>query len=72
MVNFVLVFVWRNTGSDLSLLGRCHWDFDVVWAGVGGQCTTHSPVWGVWLTAAILRLALTVAVLVSDMQTICL
>jgi hypothetical protein len=70
VVNFVLVFVWRNTESNLSLRGRCHWGFDVVWVGVGGQCTTDSPAWGVWLTTAIFRLALTAAVLVRDMQTV--
>ncbi|KAI0252252.1 hypothetical protein BJV78DRAFT_366472 [Lactifluus subvellereus] len=65
VVNLALVFVWRNTESGLSLRGRCHWDLDVVWAGVGGQCTTNSPAWGVWLTATIFRFALTAAVLIA-------
>ena len=60
VVSLVLVCVWRHVGSDLSLRGRCHWDVDAVWVGVGGQCVVHAPAWGVWLTAAILRLALTV------------
>ncbi|KAF8486830.1 hypothetical protein DFH94DRAFT_687302 [Russula ochroleuca] len=64
VVNLVLVCVWRHVGSDLSLRGRCHWDVDAVWGGVGGQCVPHAPAWGVWLTAAILRLALTVTALV--------
>ncbi len=66
-VNLALVFSWRNTGSDLSLRGRCHWGLDVVWVGVGGQCTPHAPAWGVWLAAAVSRFMLTVAVLVRDM-----
>jgi hypothetical protein len=64
VVNLVLVCVWRNVGSGLSLRGRCHWSPDVVWVGVGGQCAPHAPAWGVWLAAAILRLILTAVVLV--------
>lgn len=63
-VNLALVFSWRNTGSEFSLRGRCHWNPDVVWEGVGGQCTRHAPVWGVWLAAAISRLVLTAVILV--------
>lgn len=62
-VNLALVSSWRNTGSDLSLRGRCHWGLDVVWVGIGGQCTLHAPAWGVWLAAAISRFVLTAAVL---------
>jgi len=64
VVNLVLVYVWRDVGSGLSLRGRCHWSPDVVWVGVGGQCAPHAPAWGVWLTAAVLRLILTAIVLV--------
>jgi hypothetical protein len=64
IVNLVLVCVWRNVGSGLSLRGRCHWSPDAIWVGVGGQCAPHAPAWGVWLTAAILRLVLTGIVLV--------
>ena len=65
VVNLVLVLVWRHAGSNsLSLRGRCHWNLDVVWVGIGGQCADHAPAFGVWLTAAILRLVLTVCVLV--------
>ncbi|KAI0292989.1 hypothetical protein B0F90DRAFT_1822484 [Multifurca ochricompacta] len=63
-VNLALVFAWKDTSSTLSLSGRCHWDLDVVWMGVGRQCTAHAPAWGVWLAAAISRLALTVTVLI--------
>ncbi|KAI0263181.1 hypothetical protein BC834DRAFT_971467 [Gloeopeniophorella convolvens] len=64
-INLALVFVWRDTGSDLSLRGRCHWDLDVTWVGVGGQCGAHSPVFGVWLAAAVSRLVLTTGFLVA-------
>jgi len=65
VVNLVLVLVWRNArSSNLTLRGRCHWSPDIVWAGVGGQCANHAPAFGVWLTAAILRLILTASILV--------
>ncbi len=64
IVNLVFVLVWRHAKSSLSLRGRCHWGIDVVWIGVGGQCASGAPVFGVWLTAAILRLVLTTVVLV--------
>jgi hypothetical protein len=66
-VNLALIFAWRNTRSEFSLRGRCHWNLDVVWTGVGGQCPVHAPAWGVWLAAAISRFVLTVAILVRDM-----
>lgn len=69
IVNLVFVCVWRHTGSNLSLRGRCHWNLDVVWVGVGGQCVPHAPAWGVWLTAAILRLVITAFVLVRHLPT---
>ena len=65
-VNLALIFAWRNTHSEFSLRGRCHWNLDVVWVGVGGQCV-HAPAWGVWLAAAISRFVLTVAILVRDL-----
>jgi hypothetical protein len=66
VVNLVLVLVWRNArSSNLTLRGRCHWSPDVVWVGVGGQCADHAPAFGVWLTAAILRLVLTASILVG-------
>ena len=66
-VNLALIFAWRNTRSEFSLRGRCHWGLDVVWVGVGGQCALHAPAWGTWLAAAISRYVLTVAILVRDM-----
>ncbi|VDB86976.1 unnamed protein product [Peniophora sp. CBMAI 1063] len=65
IVNFVLVFLWRdNSDSAVRLRGRCKWDIDVDWtAGVGSQC--QSPVWGVWIAAASARLALTVVTLIA-------
>jgi len=67
VVNLVLVCVWRNVGSGLSLRGRCHWSPDAIWVGVGGQCVPHAPAWGIWLTAAILRLIITAIVLVRHL-----
>ncbi|KAI0310066.1 hypothetical protein OF83DRAFT_917596 [Amylostereum chailletii] len=65
VVNLALVIAWRHSPIvPLSLAGRCHWDLDVAWIGVGGQCVTGGPAWGVWLIAALARLVLTCAVLV--------
>ncbi|KAI0331335.1 hypothetical protein GY45DRAFT_629593 [Cubamyces sp. BRFM 1775] len=65
VANFVLVFVWKNPSDPLnSLHGRCHWDIDVVWSGLGGQCQS-SPAWGTWLAGALVRLILTVSVIIA-------
>lgn len=69
VANFVLVFVWKNPSDPLnSLHGRCHWDIDVVWSGLGGQCQS-SPAWGTWLAGALVRLILTVSVIVCRILT---
>ncbi|KAI0673148.1 hypothetical protein C8Q78DRAFT_969883 [Trametes maxima] len=65
VVNFVLVFFWRNPSDVLnSLRGRCHWDIDVVWSGLGGQCE-NSPAWGYWVAGSLVRLLLTSGVLIA-------
>ncbi|KAI0830298.1 hypothetical protein BC628DRAFT_1313857 [Trametes gibbosa] len=65
VVNLVLVFLWRGPSDTLnSLRGRCHWDIDVVWSGLGGQCD-HSPAWGTWLAGAVVRLLLTAAIIIA-------
>ncbi|KAI0693091.1 hypothetical protein C8T65DRAFT_668748 [Cerioporus squamosus] len=65
VVNFVLVFLWRNTGdASNSLRGRCRWDIDVVWSGLGGECG-HSPAWGYWVAGSSVRLILTAAFLIA-------
>ncbi|EIN05172.1 hypothetical protein PUNSTDRAFT_122501 [Punctularia strigosozonata HHB-11173 SS5] len=65
IANFILVFVWHHT-SDLgeSLEGRCNWDLDVVWTGVGHTCQAGAATgWGVWLVLAVVRMVLTLGVL---------
>ncbi|KAI0946294.1 hypothetical protein AcV7_010309 [Taiwanofungus camphoratus] len=66
VVNLVLVFVWRHSTDAIStLLGRCHWDIDVVWSGTGRRCdTSHSPAWGYWIAGSVVRVILTLIVLV--------
>ncbi|KAI0369331.1 hypothetical protein BV20DRAFT_1079338 [Pilatotrama ljubarskyi] len=65
VVNFVLVFLWRDPSDTLnSLRGRCHWDIDVVWSGLGGQCD-HSPAWGTWLAGSLARLVLTAVFIIA-------
>ena len=51
-----------------AYVGRCGWDIDVVWSGLGGQCE-HSPAWGSWIAGSLVRLILTAAVLVSGSFT---
>ncbi|EIW56467.1 uncharacterized protein TRAVEDRAFT_65689 [Trametes versicolor FP-101664 SS1] len=65
VVNFVLVFLWRDASDTVnSLRGRCHWDIDVVWSGIGGQCDP-SPAWGYWLAGALIRLLVTGVILIA-------
>ncbi|KAI0028581.1 hypothetical protein K488DRAFT_73669, partial [Vararia minispora EC-137] len=63
--NLALVIAWRNAHDpQLSLSGRCHWDLDASWVGVGGQCDA-GPAWGVWLAAALARLCSTATALTA-------
>ncbi|OJT11186.1 hypothetical protein TRAPUB_12293 [Trametes pubescens] len=65
VVNFVLVFLWRDASDTVnSLRGRCHWDIDVVWSGIGGQCDS-SPAWGYWFAGALIRLLVTAVILIA-------
>ncbi|OBZ74938.1 hypothetical protein A0H81_05510 [Grifola frondosa] len=65
VANFVLVFLWRDSSdSIISLRGRCHWDIDVVWSGIGDQCDA-GIAWGFWLAGAICRLVFTFAILAA-------
>ena len=65
LVNLVFTFLWRNPASvENSIQGRCYWDIDVVWSGLGGQCS-NSPAWGFWLAGSLVRLVLTAGVLVG-------
>ncbi|KAI8990371.1 hypothetical protein BD414DRAFT_483405 [Trametes punicea] len=65
IVNFVLVFLWRDPSDTLnSLRGRCRWDIDVVWSGLGGQCEP-SPAWRYWLAGSLVRLILTALIIIA-------
>ncbi|RDX47657.1 hypothetical protein OH76DRAFT_726007 [Lentinus brumalis] len=65
IVNFVLVFIWRNSQDTAnSLRGRCRWDVDVVWSGLGGECV-NSPAWGYWVAGSLVRLILTAVFLIA-------
>ncbi|TFK92158.1 hypothetical protein K466DRAFT_643503 [Polyporus arcularius HHB13444] len=65
LVNFVLVFLWRNSQDTAnSLRGRCRWDIDVVWSGLGGECG-DSPAWGYWVAGSLMRLILTAVFLIA-------
>ncbi|CDO68745.1 hypothetical protein BN946_scf184989.g11 [Trametes cinnabarina] len=65
IVNFALVFVWRTPSDTLNgLPGRCHWDIDVVWSGLGGQCAS-SPAWGYWFAGSLVRLILTALIIIA-------
>ncbi|KAI1790544.1 hypothetical protein LXA43DRAFT_890718 [Ganoderma leucocontextum] len=65
VVNLILTCLWRNTASvENSIRGRCHWDIDVVWSGLGGQCD-DSAAWGFWLAGSLVRLILTAGILTT-------
>ena len=67
IVDFVLIFVWRNTSDfDLRFRGRCRLDIDVVWTGPGSHCGTNAPSWGAWLAASAVRLIVTLIVVVCS------
>jgi hypothetical protein len=64
-VNFVLVFLWHHPNEVYNTLhGRCKWDIDVVWTGIGHHCDSHPVPWGAFIAAASVRLALTLVALV--------
>ncbi|GBE86959.1 hypothetical protein SCP_1002040 [Sparassis crispa] len=67
VANLVFVFLWRHSAETIDTLrGRCHWDIDVLWSGVGTQCDgTHSPTWASWVAGSVVRLVLTVAVIIT-------
>ncbi|OSX58038.1 hypothetical protein POSPLADRAFT_1061124 [Postia placenta MAD-698-R-SB12] len=63
IVNFVFVFLWRHSDNPVNTLrGRCHWDIDVFWSGLGSACP-RGPSWGFWLAGALVRLLLTIVVI---------
>lgn len=64
VVNLVLVILWRTSNDpQTTLRGRCHWDIDVVWSGIGLSCD-RSPSFASWLGGAVSRLCITGVVLV--------
>jgi len=64
VVNIILVVLWRGSSDpQTTLRGRCGWDIDVVWSGVGLVCD-RSPSFASWLGGAVSRLCITILVLV--------
>ena len=56
--------MWRTSNDpQTTLRGRCSWDIDVVWSGVGFVCD-RSPSFASWLGGAISRFCITGLVLV--------
>ncbi|TFK36062.1 hypothetical protein BDQ12DRAFT_687244 [Crucibulum laeve] len=65
IVNFVLLFFWRNSPDpELKLAHRCHIDIDIIWPASNPVCVNKSPPWGVWLTLSTARLVLTFIIIV--------
>ncbi|KAG8908235.1 hypothetical protein FRB99_008300 [Tulasnella sp. 403] len=67
LFNLAFVSLWRHrspTRSTMSLVGRCHWDVDVVWDGRSGQCDPGVS-WGAWLAGTLVRFLLTLAASVA-------
>lgn len=70
IVNLVLVVSWRTSNDpQTTLRGRCHWDIDVVWSGVGLVCD-RSPSFVSWLSGAVLRLCITSMFLVRPPENL--
>jgi len=62
------VILWRTSNDpQTTLRGRCRWDIDVVWSGVGLVCN-RSPSFASWLSGAVSRLCITGMVLVRQCQ----
>ena len=58
------MIVWKASNDpQTTLRGRCRWDIDVVWSGVGLVCD-RSPSYVSWVCGAVSRLCVTVIVLV--------
>lgn len=67
IVNLVLVFVWKHSSNtENTIRGRCHWDIDVVWSGVGDHCSSYTS-WPAWLLGAVFRLLFTAGFLASPL-----
>lgn len=65
IVNLAFVIIWRASDDpQTTLRGRCHWDIDVVWSGIGLVCD-RSPSFRSWVGGAVLRLCITGLVLVT-------
>ena len=69
VANTVLVVLWRTSNDPQTMLrGRCGWDIDVVWSGVGLVCD-RSPSFASWLGGALSRLCITSLILVRLPKT---
>jgi len=65
IANLILVVMWRTSNDPhTTLRGRCHWDIDVVWSGVGLVCD-RSPSFASWLSGAVSRLCITSLVIAT-------
>jgi hypothetical protein len=68
VVNLIFVIAWRASNDpQTTLRGRCHWDIDVIWSGVGLVCD-RSPSFVSWLGGAISRLCITSVALVRPLD----
>jgi hypothetical protein len=66
VVNLIFVFVWRNSpDSRYNLHNRCHIDIDSIWSVEHNFCIAQSPAWGIWISIAAVRAAVTLLALVS-------
>lgn len=73
ITNLVLTCIWRHSADPLTVVGgRCLWDIDVLWSITGRACEPSRTIsWGYWLTGAIIRLAITAAILVCAACFLC-
>ncbi|KAG9217875.1 hypothetical protein CCMSSC00406_0005245 [Pleurotus cornucopiae] len=68
IVNIALVVAWRNLKRpDIAFLERCNMDIDVVWSVSSVKCSAWT--WQTWLSFAIVRIMLTIALIVLHFYT---
>lgn len=66
ITNLCFVMAWRNTTNlEVQFRHRCKLDIDLIWSISYSLCDHDSLPWGVWITLAVIRLFLSIAILVG-------
>ncbi|KAF8808746.1 hypothetical protein BYT27DRAFT_7164032 [Phlegmacium glaucopus] len=66
VVNFILVFVWKNTtDQELQTRRRCGLDIDLVWSPSFSLCNRKTRNWGLWVALSVIRLVITLIIIIT-------